>query len=116
MMRSLLTALSVILSAQLAGCGSNPVGSNWAEADFNKYDHNYKPLPTERLRTGMSRSELAGLFGPHLVRIGADEGGEIYKVDRWVSVAGPDYIGDRLVLRIADDRLRAWRIEKAARR
>jgi hypothetical protein len=111
MTRLLPTALFVLLSVHLGGCTNNS-GANWATADFNKYDKNYKPFPTERLRTGMSRAEIQSLFGSHLERSGADEGGEIYSVDRWVDVAGPDYLEDRLVLRIAGDRLRSWRIEK----
>jgi hypothetical protein len=33
-------------------------------------------------------------------------------VDRWVAVAGPDYVGEQLFIRFDRDRLANWKVDK----
>src|SRR4051812_35542107 len=86
--------VALALAGMLCGCASNPSGSNWAAADLNKYGQNYAPFPTERLRIGMSVKELVPIFASGMVRVAAAPDGEVFKVDKWVSVAGPDYVDE----------------------
>lgn len=53
------------------------------------------------------------MFGANIRRVSAEQTGETYVVDRWKSVAGPDYVDERLVMRFDRDRLATWKIEKA---
>jgi hypothetical protein len=82
-------------------------------ADFNKYDRNYAPFPTERLKIGMSKAEAVAIFGVGMKSVSAEANGETYEVEKWKSVAGPDYIDERLIMRFDRDRLATWKVEKA---
>jgi hypothetical protein len=103
-------AIMLFAAGCVAGCVSNPQGSNWALADFNKYERNYAAFPTERLQIGMSKVDAQAMFGQNMTRVAAEPTAETYAVDKWVSVAGPDYIGERLYLRFDHDRLANWRV------
>ncbi len=96
--------------AVLAGTGcASPRGSSWAVADFNKYDLNYEPFPTEQLRIGQSKGDALRVLGPKFKTIEASEEGEVLSWDRWVSVVGPDYVGERLLCRFRDAKLVQWK-------
>jgi hypothetical protein len=97
--------VAILCSLGVAGCASNPTGSNWALADFNKYDRNYAAFPTDQLKIGMSKAEAQAMFGPNMRRVSAEPSAETYVVDKWVSVAGPDYVGEQLIMRFDRDRL-----------
>ncbi len=101
-----------LLMVALAGCQS-PQGSTWAVADFNKYGLYYDEFPTETLQIGMSMSSLRGLFGPHMKSVEAGPTGTVYAVDRWTSVAGPDYVTQRLYLNVQGEKLLGWKISNA---
>jgi hypothetical protein len=102
----------ILLALGVASCASNPEGSNWALADFNKYDRNYAPFPTDRLKIGMSKAEAQAMFGANMKRVSADQETETFVVDRWVAVAGPDYVGEQLFMRFDRDRLANWKVDK----
>src|SRR5688500_4572118 len=98
-MRLFLSAIAICALAGCVGCASNPAGSNWALADFNKYDRNYQPFPIQRLRIGMAKNEVLALLpaGANVSLMSAGSGGETYTAERWHAVAGPDYLDERLV-------------------
>src|SRR6266404_472510 len=102
--------LTMLTAISVAGCVTNPEGSNWALADFNKYDRNYAPFPTDRLAIGMSKAQVTSLFGNYLHRVSADSATETFVVERWVAIAGPDYVGERLMLRFDHERLAGWKV------
>ncbi|MHB2168029.1 hypothetical protein [Alsobacter sp. R-9] len=95
-----------------AGCQS-PQGSTWAMADFNKYGLYYDEFPTASLSIGMSTASLRSLFGQNMKAVEAGPSGTVYAVDRWVSVAGPDYVGQRLYLNMHNDQLIGWKVANA---
>jgi|GEM_PF-6034989 hypothetical protein len=103
--------LMTLVAVSAAGCVTNPEGSNWALADFNKYDRNYATFPVDRLAIGMPKAEVRSLFGDKLHRVSADAATETFVVERWVAVAGPDYVGERLMLRLDHDRLAGWKVD-----
>jgi hypothetical protein len=105
------SALLVTISIAMAGCVSNPEGSNWAVADLNKYDRNYAAFPTDRLKIGMPKAEAQAMFGGNMKRVSADPVAETFVVERWVAVAGPDYVGERLFMRFDRDRLANWKVD-----
>lgn len=105
-------ALLIVMLA-LGGCATNPEGSNWGLADLNKYGKNYAPFPTDRLQIGMPKAAVVAMFGGSMQRVAAEPTAETFVVERWVSVAGPDYVGERLFLRIDRDRLANWKIDQA---
>jgi hypothetical protein len=105
---SRLLAMSVIVAASLTGCAS-PRGSSWAVADFNKYDLNYDRFPTEQLQIGQLKAESVRILGDHFKTVEASEEGEVLSWDRWVSVQGPDYVAERLLIRFRDGRLARWK-------
>ena len=108
---------SVIIASLFAlgavGCASNPEGSNWALADLNKYDRNYASFPTDRLKIGMSKAEAQAMFGANMKRVSEEPTAETFVVERWVAVAGPDYVGERLFMRFDRDQLANWKIDNA---
>lgn len=101
-----------LLALGVANCASNPEGSNWALADFNKYDRNYAPFPTDRLKIGMPKAEAQAIFGVNMKSVSAGPETESFVVDRWVAVAGPDYVGEQLSMRFDRDRLANWKVDK----
>ncbi len=94
-----------LTSAAVAGCAINPAGSNWVEADFNKYGLNYDAFPIDRLTIGMPRSELAAIFGNKIRHVETNQNGEVLVADRWVSHVGPDDLAERLILNVRDGKL-----------
>jgi len=100
------------LAVMLTGCASSPQGANWALADFNKYDRNYAAFPTEKLRIGMPKGEALSLFGANAKSVSAEANGETYVVDKWLAVAGPDYVEERLFMRFERDKLANWKVDK----
>lgn len=104
-------ALLILVALSATGCATNPQGSNWALADFNKYDRNYSAFPTDRLAIGMPKAQVLPFFGDNLHRVSAEATTETFVVERWVAVAGPDYVGERLFLRFERDRLAAWKTD-----
>lgn len=102
---------AVLICAALPNCGANS-GADWATADFNKYDNNYAPFPVERLKNGMSKSDVSAIL-PAMKPVSGGRS-EVYAVDRWVSAPGPDYVGERLFLRFDGGKLSQWKIESAA--
>ncbi len=101
-----------LITAALGGCATNPAGSDWMAADFNKYDSNYAAFPTNRLTVGMPRSELAAIFGKNLRQVEANQNREVLAVDRWASVQGPDHVNSRLLLTVRDNKLSSWSVER----
>lgn len=108
MKRIVFTALALLC----AGCASNPSGSNWAVADFNKYGLNYAPFNVDRLQPGAPLAEIKALY-PSATRIAAGPNSETYSVDRWESVQGPDYVAERLIMRFQNGRLAEWKIDSS---
>ncbi|SRR6266478_8005870 len=102
----------IVVFFALASCASNPEGSNWALADLNKYDRNYAPFPTDRIKIGMSKAEAQAMFGANMKRVSAESAAETYVVERWVAVAGPDYVGEQFFMRFDRDRLANWKVDK----
>lgn len=100
----------VILALLLSGCASNPSGSNWALADFNKYGKNYSPFPTTQLSINDSKSEVLSLLGSDYELVEAGSKYEVLAYKQWVSVAGPDYVGKTLYLKLVNSRLTHWKI------
>lgn len=105
--------LSIILMA-ISGC--NPAGSSWLIADFNKYDNNYSPFPTDNITIGLSKKELraAMVSYPQYSVAEVGEGYEVIAYQRWVSVPGPDYVEQTLYIRLVDDRVKNWKITNDA--
>ena len=102
---------AILFAVCVAACASNPKGSNWALADLNKYDRNYTPFPTGRLKIGMPKAEAQAMFGANMKRVSADPAAETFVVERWVAVAGPDYVGERLFMRFDRERLANWKVD-----
>jgi hypothetical protein len=102
----------LLLLAALTACGSAPDGGSFAATDLNKYGNNYAAFPTDKLRVGMPFSAASEAF-PKMTKIAADTGGETFSVERWASVAGPDYVDERLYLRFSGGKLANWKVEKA---
>ncbi len=94
----------------LNGCASNPSGSSWAHADFNKYDQNYSPFPTQQLEIGASKDQIISLLGTSYDLAEAGSGYEVLAYPQWVSVAGPDYVGKTLYLKLVGKRLTHWKV------
>lgn len=105
-----LAAIVSILA--LYGCTSNPPGSSWAVADFNKYDQNYGEFPTERLVIGASKQETLALFNYQYETVEASSEHEVVAYQQWVSVSGPDYVGKTLYLNFSSGKLANWKITK----
>lgn len=106
------TATLFTIAILLTGC--SPAGANWVAADFNKYDRNYAAFPTAELKIGMSKAEAQAMFGANMKVVSADKTTETYMVERWVSVPGPDYVGERLLLRFNNDALSDWKIDSGS--
>ncbi len=100
----------LVLVVLVSGCASNPSGSSWAVADFNKYDKNYSSFPTKQLSIGASKSEVVTLLGPDYELVEAGSKYEVLAYQQWVSVAGPDYVGKTLYLKLEDGQLTHWKI------
>jgi hypothetical protein len=98
------------LVALLSGCASNPSGSSWAVADFNKYDKNYAPFPTKQLSIGAPKTEVISLLGSDYELVEAGSKYEVLAYQQWVSVAGPDYIGKTLYLKLENGQLTHWKV------
>ena len=107
------SVLLLMLPIAMAGCVSNPEASNWALADLNKYDRNYAPFPTDRLKIGMPKAEAQAMFGANMKPVSAEPTAATFVVERWVAVTGPDYVGERLFMRFDRDRLANWKVDNA---
>lgn len=94
----------------LGGCASNPGGSSWALADFNKYDKNYAPFPTKQLAIGSSKNEILSLFKSEYELVEGGSRYEVWAYQQWVSVAGPDYVGKTLYLKLENGQLTHWKV------
>lgn len=102
-------AIPIIFLA-LSGCASNPPGSSWAVADFNKYDQNYAAFPTSELIIGTSKKETISLFNYGYETVEASSEHEVIAYQQWVSVGGPDYVGKTLYLSFSSEKLANWKI------
>lgn len=102
----------VLLILALSGCASNPPGSSWAVADFNKYDQNYADFPTNRLVIGASKQDTLSLFNYQYETVEASSEHEVIAFQQWVSVSGPDYVGKTLYLNFTAAKLANWKITK----
>jgi hypothetical protein len=98
-------SLCLLLAACVSSKGANPLVT-----DFDKGGLNYDRFPVERLSIGMPVAELQAMFGRTLVRVGSSSKGDAYVVERWVSVPGPDYVGERLFITVENGALASWRI------
>ena len=103
-----LSLLVVLL--MLGGCASSPSGSSWAVADFNKYDKNYAPFPAKQLSIGASKDQVLSLLGSDYELVEAGSEYEVLVYQQWVSVAGPDYVGKTLYLKLESQQLTHWKI------
>lgn len=103
-----LLLLVVLLS--VVGCASNPSGSSWAVADYNKYDKNYAPFPTKQLSIGASKDQVFALIGPDYELVEAGSEYEVLAYQQWVSVAGPDYVGKTLYVKLESGQLTHWKV------
>ena len=101
--------LAVFL-ALLSGCASNPSGSSWGTADFNKYDKNYAPFPTKQLSIGASKNDVLSMLGSDYELVEAGSEYEVLAYQQWVSVAGPDYVGKTLYLNLRNNKLTHWKV------
>jgi hypothetical protein len=104
--------LALGLSAGLlAGCQTNPQGSDWVAADFNKYDKNYSEFNTSALRAGMSKSQVLQVLGAtHKVVQSNSRGSEVLAFEKWASVVGPDYVEETLYAVMHNNSLESWSI------
>jgi hypothetical protein len=92
------------------GCALNPTGSNWAVTDFNKYDKNYAPFPTTKLKMGLSKEKIISLLGDNHELIEAGSEYEVLAYQQWKSVLGPDYQEKTLYLKLENNHLTHWKI------
>jgi len=99
-----------VVLLMMGGCASNPSGSSWAVADFNKYDKNYEPFPTSQLSIGASKDGVLALLGSDYEPVEAGSEYEVLAYQQWVSVAGPDYVGKTLYLKLEGGRLAHWKV------
>jgi len=99
-----------VVAAFISGCASSPSGTSWAVADFNKYDKNYSPFPTKKISIGALKSELISLLGSDYELVEAGQKYEVLAYQQWVSVAGPDYVGKTLYLKLENDNLTHWKV------
>ena len=102
--------LSVAMLAALGGCTTSG-GADWMTADFNKKNgQSYREFDTSGIQIGMSKEALISLLPgtPKVVEAGA--GYEVLAFDRWASVAGPDYVDQRLYARLNNGSLENWKI------
>lgn len=99
-----------VMFVALSGCASNPAGSSWAVADFNKYDQNYAAFPTSQLTIGASKQETMSLFSYGYEPVEASSDHEVIAYQQWVSVGGPDYVGKTLYLNFSSEKLANWKI------
>lgn len=106
------TLLTIIfgLSLLLAGCGGSPNGASWASADFNKYDQNYQRFNTSGLEVGDTKNEVLANLNIAYEVIEAGKGYQVLAFQRWVSVPGPDYVGNTLYIRLENERLANWKV------
>lgn len=102
------TAL-ILIALMFSGC-ANPAGSSWWITDFNKYDENYSPFPTNKLRIGLSRDELRSVMASEYSVVEGGEGYEVIAYQRWKSAPGPDYVDQTLYIRLVNDRVKNWKI------
>ena len=113
----LFTAASVALvlvAFLLQGCasiGKNPEGSEYWYADYNKYDKNYADFPTADLRIGQTSDEIIEMLGSDFNVIEATSDYRVIAYDKWISVPGPDYVGQRLLITLTNDRIEKWSIQ-----
>ena len=97
------TLLFLLLAILLTGCASNPKGSSWLVADFNKYGKNYAPFPTNQLDIGMTKSDLLSVLGADYEIVEAGQEYEILAYQQWASVTGPDYVKKTLYLKVVNN-------------
>jgi hypothetical protein len=103
-----LTGLVIIFLVQ--GCAKMDNGADWALADFNKYDRNYAPFPTDKIIIG-------GDFNDAVKEIGSKysvvEESSLYRIiafQQWASVLGPDYVQKTLYMEVSSGKVVSWKI------
>ena len=101
--------LSILFALVLGSCG-HPEGATWFAADFNKYDLNYAEFQTEKIVIGQSKEELISALGLRHKVVEMGDKREVLAFERWASVGGPDYVEQRLLVRIEDGAVKRWRI------
>jgi hypothetical protein len=62
---------------------------------------------------GMTKADAQAIFGPNMKSVSAGPETETFVVDRWVAVAGSDYVGEQLSMRFEHDRLANWKADKS---
>lgn len=78
--------------------------------DLDKHDLNYADFPTEQLVVGADESVLREIGRGRTVEAG--DGYRVLAFDKWVSTSGPDYVVERLFVRVNGGRIANWRVER----
>ena len=85
-------------------------GANWFYADFSAYDKNYSDFEVEKIIIGMPETELLeAIVIPYRIQSVTEEY-KILEFEKWRSVPGPDYVEERLLVKITDDEVVAFTI------
>ena len=94
----------VILSINffILSCVTMNNGANWFYADFSTYEKNYNDFDTSKINIGMTESELKKIFPFESNVVEATKDYKIIQFEKWRAVPGPDYIEQKLLLKIMD--------------
>lgn len=108
------TSLGLFLAGCiLTGCVEAPEGANWALADFNKYERNYEEFDLNAISVGENFSTVSKKIGPDFKVVEATQGYQIAAFQRWVAVAGPDYVGETLYIKVLQNgTIGSWKLSK----
>jgi hypothetical protein len=99
---------AMALAGLLTGCAQMPNGATWAVADFALYGQNYRPFPLQMMQPGLTRQLLHDNIEGGLKQMGASD---VWVAQRFASVPGPDYVAERLYVRVESDMVTAWQVE-----
>jgi hypothetical protein len=107
-------SLGLLLSGCiLAGCVEAPEGANWALADFNKYERNYEAFDLGAISVGEEFSSVSKEIGGDFRVVEATQSYQIAAFQRWVAVAGPDYVEETLYVKVMQNgTIGAWKVTK----
>ncbi len=102
-------ATAIALAALLGGCAgtNNP---NFAFADFAYYGNNYDEFPLYVMKPGLTRQELANTVKGGLKQIAPDS--DVWVAYRFPAVMGPDYVSERLFVKVSGDRVIGYTVVK----
>ena len=113
-MKALLLLLLMIplFLMSLISCVTMDSGANWLTADFTAYDKNYNDFEIDKIEIEMTKDELIeSLNIPHRV-MSVTSDYEVLEFEKWRSVPGTDYVEERLLVKIQDDRVKEYTIVK----